>query len=230
MFSKSDWREILIKVIAGILTALVLALITSVWGIISSDLRPLLILGGILTVFLFLVVMFAYRRIRNTIKFRPSLAIRVQDISCQVRPYETRSVDRRIATETGIEWFVECAVEIENRRGIPVHDITGEMRLVLGREEFAYTHHVGNFAVDGNKSQRFLIPFGKTSLKFPIKDTSPNLNIAYCLEYSYTFAIDGVKASRQFKTRASGSLKKADWIGDSDILYRFRTLGFHRIG
>jgi len=224
MSSNSFWRNIANKVFASLITAGILAVIGWAWPMVPTEYRFLLILGGLFTIILTWIVALLYKGIRQRIQLRSGLVIHLRDINCWVQHHKRQVRGASNYTEEGMKWDVGCTIEFTNSRRVSMTDVKGTLELTLG--EFEYSYRLGAFDLKDHASRKLFIPFGTTVLKFPVEAPAPAPDIPYRLMFVYTYAIDGMTVNGAHRTKVSGRLKKSDWIGEAEDLWRFRRIGF----
>jgi hypothetical protein len=190
---------------------------------VPTEYHFLLILGGLSTIILTWIVALLYKRVRRRIQPRSGLVIHVRDINCWVQHHKRQVRGASNYTEEGMKWEVGCTIEVTNSRSVAMTDIKGTLELTLG--EFEYSYPLGAFGLKDHASRRLFISFGVTVLKFPVEAPAPAPDIPYRLTFVYTYAIDGAKVNGAHRIKVSGRLKKSDWIGEVEDLWRFRRIG-----
>jgi len=203
-----------------------------VWGNLFTPIRIIGALAGA-GLLLLIVVLFEDNHpvstrsslISRALRPKPKLSITVRDINCYVRReiYETdRWKGPRLA------WWVECTVEITNKRRVKATSVVGAMKLTLRsgdslvvRESKRTTKAYILRKPDVRREQIVFEPeYFDPFLNQPLIEFYPDAS--YCLEYFYSCQ----ERSRQQKATTSGRLTKVDWVGEEENLSVVRKAGF----
>lgn len=163
--------------------------------------------------------------ISKALKPKPRLSITVRDITCYVKG-EIHETDRW--TGPRLAWWVECMVEITNKRRAKATRVLGSMNLSLRSGDSLLTRE----SKRTHKTYILTKPeVRRESIVFEPEYFDPFVNrtpiefypdASYRLDYTYSCQ----ERSRPQRATTTGRLTKVDWVGEEEDLSVVRKAGF----